>query len=129
VRIREEETVNPKLPTGTVELGVVNAELWAEAQPLPFVLEDGANVREELRLKYRFLDIRRPAMVGNLRFRQRTQRAIQQFLDERDFIEVEPPILTKSNPEGARDYLVPHPPAPGDFYTRCRSPRKFSSSF
>jgi aspartyl-tRNA synthetase len=125
VRIRDEETVNPKLPTGTVELGVVKAELLSEAQPLPFVLEDGANVREELRLKYRFLDIRRPAMVQNLRFRQRTQRAVQRFLDERDFIEVETPILTKSTPEGARDYLVPSRLHPGTFYALPQSPQIF----
>ncbi len=125
IRIRDEETVNAKISTGTIELGASRVQLLSEAQPLPFLLEDGTNVREDLRLKYRFLDIRRPAMVQTLRFRQQTLGIIRNFMEDNGFIEVETPILTKSTPEGARDYLVPSRLHPGTFYALPQSPQIF----
>ncbi len=125
VRIRSEETYNPLLETGTIELKAERLELLSEAAPLPFPIEDGTAVREELRLKYRFLDIRRPAMLKNLRFRHRTVMAVRDYLDADGFVEVETPILTKSTPEGARDYLVPSRVHPGTFYALPQSPQIF----
>lgn len=125
VRHRSEETYNPKIATGTVELKATELELLSEADPLPFPIEDTLNVREELRIKYRFLDLRRPSMLRNLRFRQKIAVAAQEYLNNEGFIEVETPILTKSTPEGARDYLVPSRVHPGSFYALPQSPQVF----
>ena len=125
IRIRDEETYNPKIPTGTIELAAAHAELLSSADPLPFSPDDNVHVREDLRLRYRYIDLRRPRMVENLRMRQRVVRAAQTFLDGRGFIEVETPILTKSTPEGARDYLVPSRVHPGTFYALPQSPQIF----
>ena len=122
IRIRDEETYNPKIATGTIELAAEHTELLSSADPLPFIPDDGANIREELRLRYRYLDLRRPQMIENLRLRQRVVRTAQAFLDGRGFIEVETPILTKSTPEGARDYLVPSRVHP-TFYALPQSPQ------
>ncbi|MFR1759391.1 MAG: aspartate--tRNA ligase, partial [Christensenellaceae bacterium] len=124
LRLRDEETYNPKLATGTIELACEGLELISAAQELPFNPDDDA-VREELRLKYRFLDLRRPAMLGNLRYRHQVARAVRAYLDGDGFIEVETPMLTKSTPEGARDYLVPSRVHPGSFYALPQSPQIF----
>jgi len=125
IRLRDEETLNPKLATGLVELKATQVQLLSEAQPLPFAIEDQTPVREELRLKYRFLDIRRPQMLRNLRFRHQVQKAVQDYLDGEDFVSVETPMLTKSTPEGARDYLVPSRVHESCFYALPQSPQIF----
>ncbi len=125
IRLRDEETLNPKLKTGTIELAAKQIEIVSEAEPLPFSIEEGGKVREDLRLKYRYLDIRRPEMLENLCCRHRVSRAVHEFLDKEGFIEVETPILTKSTPEGARDYLVPSRVHPGTFYALPQSPQIF----
>ncbi len=123
--VRDEETYNDKIPTGTVELKAREVELLSDAEPLPFPLEEGTAVREDLRLQYRYLDLRRPEMLNNLRFRHRVQRAAEEFLDGEGFIAVETPMLCKSTPEGARDYLVPSRVHPGTFYALPQSPQIF----
>lgn len=123
--IREEETYNPKLPTGTVELRAERLVVLSEAEALPFPVENELPVREELRLKYRFLDLRRPVMLENLRFRHKVQRVVEEYLDGEGFISVETPMLTKSTPEGARDYLVPSRVHPGKFFALPQSPQIF----
>ena len=125
IRRRDETTCNPRLKTGTIELAAERFEVLSQAAPLPFALEEGESVREELRLAYRFLDLRRPRMLANLRFRHAVQKAAQDFLDAEGFIEVETPMLTKSTPEGARDYLVPSRVHPGSFYALPQSPQIF----
>ena len=125
LRMRDRETRNPRLETGTVELAASELEVLSEAETLPFQLEDADSVREELRLKYRFLDIRRPKMYKNLRFRAEIVRAVCDFLDNQGFIQVETPMLTKSTPEGARDYLVPSRVHKGKFYALPQSPQIF----
>ncbi|MFI3312732.1 MAG: aspartate--tRNA ligase [Eubacteriales bacterium] len=125
VRKRDAETVNPRLATGTVELVASSLILRSGANTLPFSLDDDAKVREDLRLKYRFLDIRRPQMIENLKFRHKVQKLSEDYLDSKEFIQVETPMLTKSTPEGARDYLVPSRLHPGTFYALPQSPQIF----
>ena len=125
LRIRDEETYNPRLETGTIELASDKLSLLSEADPLPFQLDEGARVREELRMEFRFLDIRRPAMQAALRFRHKVVKASRDYLDADGFVDVETPILTKSTPEGARDYLVPSRVHPGTFYALPQSPQQF----
>jgi aspartyl-tRNA synthetase, bacterial type len=125
VRLRGEDTINPKIVTGTVEVAAFKIDLLAESENLPFPLEDETSVREDLRLKYRFLDIRRPWMLNNLRFRHQVSKIVRNYLDTDGFIEVETPVLTKSTPEGARDYLVPSRVHPGTFYALPQSPQIF----
>lgn len=124
VRKRDEETVNPKLETGTIELRAQELEIISEADPLPFSVEDGTN-NEALRLQYRYLDLRRPEMISRLRFRHRVQKCAEDYLDAHGFLSVETPILTKSTPEGARDYLVPSRVHNGLFYALPQSPQIF----
>ena len=123
IRKRSEDTVNPKIKTGTVELVTKKIELLSMAEKLPYSIEDGENVREDLRLKYRYLDIRRSRMVENLRMRHLIQKATQDYLDSKGFLYVETPILCKSTPEGARDYLVPSRVHQGSFYALPQSPQ------
>ncbi|MFV0502693.1 MAG: aspartate--tRNA ligase [Lachnospirales bacterium] len=125
VRERDEETVNPKIETGYVELKATELTLESTSLPIPFSLEDDVVVREDLRLKYRYLDLRRPAMINNLRLRHKIQRITQNFLDNKDFISVDTPLLTKSTPEGARDYLVPSRVHEGKFFALPQSPQIF----
>lgn len=125
VCIRDEETYNDKIPTGTVELKASEIELLSDAAALPFPLDENAVVREDLRLKYRYLDLRRPAMIKNLKFRHKVQKAAEDYLDNDGFICVETPMLCKSTPEGARDYLVPSRVHPGTFYALPQSPQIF----
>ncbi len=125
IRLRDKETVNPKIATGTVELKAQSLEVLSVAKPLPFSLEEDTKVREDLRLQYRFLDIRRPALLNALKLRNLTQKAAEDYLHADGFIQVETPILTKSTPEGARDYLVPSRVHPGTFYALPQSPQIF----
>ena len=125
VRLRDESTYNPGLPTGEIELAASSMEVLSVAEALPFSLTDDEPVREELRLQYRYLDLRRPKMYEALRFRARVQREAERLLDEQGFLQVETPILCKSTPEGARDYLVPSRVHPGTFYALPQSPQIF----
>lgn len=125
IRRRDETTFNPRIATGEVELAAGRLTVLSQAKPLPFSLEAGAKVREELRLKYRYLDLRRPEMQRALRLRHRVQRAAEDFLDEAGFTQVDTPMLCKSTPEGARDYLVPSRVHPGKFYALPQSPQIF----
>lgn len=126
---RPTDSLNPKIPTGKIEIYADRIELLnAVQQQLPFVISnsEGESVREEVRLKYRYLDLRRERMAQNLQLRHAVVKAIRRFLeDEEQFIEVETPILTRSTPEGARDYLVPSRVNPGDWYALPQSPQLF----
>ncbi|HIX93561.1 MAG TPA: aspartate--tRNA ligase [Firmicutes bacterium] len=123
IRKRGEETYNPKLATGTIELAANKIKLLSSAETLPFALDDSVDVREDLRLKYRFLDLRRPEMYRNLKFRHELVRVTRSYLDNDGFVEVETPMMMKSTPEGARDYLVPSRVHPGKFYALPQSPQ------
>ena len=125
LRIRGEETYNPKLATGTIELAAKKLEVLSESQALPFSMSEAGNVREELRLQYRFLDLRRPKLLNNLKFRHKLTKIINDYLDAEGFLQVETPMLTKSTPEGARDYLVPSRVHQGMFYALPQSPQIF----
>ena len=125
VRPRPEGTENPNLPTGMVELSAGALTVLNEASPLPFPMEEAGEASESLRLKYRYLDLRRPELQYNLITRHRVTKVIRDYLDERQFLEIETPMLTKSTPEGARDYLVPSRLNPGHFYALPQSPQLF----
>src|SRR5271167_1812310 len=120
---RAEGTVNVELPTGEIEIAVSAFETLSGSAPLPFQIADGAATAEEVRLKYRYLDLRRPEMQRNLRRRHQALQAVRSHLDQNGFIDVETPILFKSTPEGARDYLVPSRVNPGKFYALPQSPQ------
>lgn len=125
VRRRPAGTENPKLSTGEVEVEIVRIEVLNPANPLPFQVDQDSPVNEELRLKYRYLDLRRPAMYRKLKLRNDAVRRIRDYMYEQGFIEVETPIMTKSTPEGARDYLVPYRLQPGLFYALPQAPQQF----
>jgi aspartyl-tRNA synthetase len=123
---RAEETVNPDLPTGTVELKVEAAELLADAETPPFQIEGfSGEVGEDARLRYRYLDLRREGMREALMLRHRVTAAMREFLDREGFIDVETPVLTRSTPEGARDFLVPSRQQQGSYYALPQSPQLF----
>ncbi|WAA11554.1 aspartate--tRNA ligase [Fervidibacillus halotolerans] len=122
---RGEGTENPKLKTGKIEIACEQVTVINQSKTPPFVIENETDVSEEMRLKYRYLDLRRPVMFNTLKLRHDTVKAIRDYLNENQFIEVETPILTKSTPEGARDYLVPSRVHPGEFYALPQSPQIF----
>ncbi len=124
VRLRDEETINPKIKTGYVEVFASQVRLLSASKALPFAL-NGEPVREDVRLKYRYLDLRRDEMFNNIKFRHKLQRRIEDFLDGSGFISVDTPLLTKSTPEGARDYLVPSRVHEGKFFALPQSPQIF----
>lgn len=123
---RAEGTVNPNLSTGKIEVHVDEASIINSAKNPPFLIEDKSEeVGEDVRLKYRYLDLRRPALFDTIKLRHNVTRSIRNFLDENGFLDVETPILTKSTPEGARDYLVPSRVHEGEFYALPQSPQLF----
>ena len=122
---RDEANVNPEMATGTVELSVSGCEQLAASETPPFPIDEDGPVDEVTRLKYRWLDLRRAAMAEALERRSQVTSTMRQVLEERDFIEVETPVLTRSTPEGARDFLVPSRMAPGDWYALPQSPQLF----
>lgn len=125
VRLRSEETINPNLATGEVEVVAKELEVLNSAKTPPFYIQDGIDVDENLRLKYRYLDLRRPEMQRNLMLRHKVAKLMRDYMDNHDFCEIETPMLTKSTPEGARDYLVPSRVNPGKFYALPQSPQIF----
>ncbi len=125
IAARAEKDVNKNLKTGEIEVRAREIKILSEAQTPPFEIEDDTNVREELRLKYRYLDLRRPIMQKNLMLRNAITASVRSYLNDNGFLEVETPILQKSTPEGARDYLVPSRVHEGKFYALPQSPQIF----
>jgi aspartyl-tRNA synthetase len=125
VAARAENVRNAKLPTGDVEVVATRIEILNRADTPPFAIEDDTDAAEELRLKYRYLDLRRPALTANLMLRHRVTFAIRDYMNRNGFLEIETPVLTKSTPEGARDYLVPSRVHKGNFYALPQSPQIF----
>ena len=117
--------INENLATGDIEIKATSVRILSEAQTPPFPVEDGVTVKDELRLKYRYLDLRRPHIQKNLMLRSQVTTLVRSFMAEEGFLEIETPILTKSTPEGARDYLVPSRVHPGNFYALPQSPQLF----
>ena len=123
------DNVNPKIPTGEIEVNGREVDLLAKADTPPFEIRDEVEANEDLRLKYRFLDLRRPVNQKTFRMRHRITKTMRDYFDENGFIEIETPFLTKSTPEGARDYLVPSRVAQGKFYALPQSPQLFKQLF
>jgi aspartyl-tRNA synthetase len=125
VEKRSEETVNQNIKTGTIEVRAHELRLLSEAETTPFQIEEDSNVKEDLRLKYRYLDLRRPDIQRNLMLRNQVTQTTRDFMNGEGFLDIETPMLTKSTPEGARDYLVPSRVNPGHFYALPQSPQIF----
>ncbi|MDO4270519.1 MAG: aspartate--tRNA ligase [Eubacteriales bacterium] len=122
---RDEAAVNRKMPTGEVELIAEEIRILSKAETTPFEIDDAKEVGDQVRLKYRYLDLRRPSMQKNLMLRHRVTQVARNYFDENGFLEIETPMLTKSTPEGARDYLVPSRVHPGKFYALPQSPQQY----
>ncbi|HEV3073025.1 MAG TPA: aspartate--tRNA ligase, partial [Thermoanaerobaculia bacterium] len=122
---RAPENVNPELPTGTVEVIAERAAVLARSEPLPFALDGKTETSEENRLRFRYLDLRRPELLANLQLRDRVTLAVRNYFHQHGFVDVETPILTRSTPEGARDYLVPSRVHHGSFFALPQSPQLF----
>lgn len=125
VQARTEENINEKMATGKVEVAVSELRILSESETPPFQVEERVDVSTELRLKYRYLDLRRPNVAKNIIMRHQVAQLVRSFLSDEGFIEIETPMLTKSTPEGARDYLVPSRVHPGNFYALPQSPQLF----
>src|SRR3569623_1201038 len=125
VRPRPAGTENANLPTGQIEIIAQQVEILNRSEPLPFQIEDESELNEEIRLRYRYLALRRPQMQRRLQMRAQTTRSLRRFLDDRGFLDIETPMLTKSTPEGARDYLEPSRTYPGEFFALPQSPQLF----
>ena len=125
VALRTPETINPNLPTGAVEIVVDQIWILNESRTPPFPMEDSVDVSEDARLKYRYVDLRRPRMQRNVILRSQIAFAVREILNSRGFLEIETPFMTRSTPEGARDYLVPSRVQPGTFYALPQSPQIF----
>ena len=125
VELRPEGNANPELPTGEIEVAATAIEVLNSSGPLPFQIDERVTVGEEARLKYRYLDLRRPAPAHALRLRSQVNQVARNLLVERDFVEIETPTLTRSTPEGARDFLVPARLKPGSWYALPQSPQLF----
>ena len=125
VRERSEQTKNPKMPTGEIEIVATTIELLSRSETPPFPIDDEVDASEDLRLKYRYLDLRRPALTRNIALRARIAHGVRDYMHRHGFLEIETPILTKSTPEGARDYLVPSRVHKGTFYALPQSPQIF----
>ncbi len=125
VRARPAGTVNKNLRTGEIEVAATEVTILNRSEPLPFPIDEYHEVGEETRLHYRYLDIRRPEMLERLKFRAKVASYLRHYLDEKGFIDVETPVLTRATPEGARDYLVPSRTKPGSFYALPQSPQQF----
>ncbi|HOK41372.1 MAG TPA: aspartate--tRNA ligase [bacterium] len=125
VILRSSETINPNLKTGKIEVLAEELEIYNKSQTPPFQLDDYENVSEEIRLRYRFLDLRRPTIQSNLICRHKISSIVRNYLNSNNFVEIETPFLTKSTPEGARDYVVPSRVNPGKFYALPQSPQLF----
>ncbi len=125
VETRPEGNANPDLPTGEIEVAISELEVLNPSAPLPFQIDERVTVGEEARLKHRYLDLRRPAPAAALRLRSKVNQAARKVLGERDFVEIETPTLTRSTPEGARDFLVPARLNPGSWYALPQSPQLF----
>lgn len=128
VKRRIEGAVNPNMKTGEIEILVEDLKVLNTCVPLPFDIEKSRGVAEEIRLKYRYLDLRNPKMFANLQLRHRIAQAARRYLDAQGFLEVETPVLTRSTPEGARDYLVPSRVHHGEFYALPQSPQMFKQT-
>ncbi|WP_018924149.1 aspartate--tRNA ligase [Salsuginibacillus kocurii] len=122
---RDEETINENIATGTIEVRADRIEILNASKPLPFPVEEDVEVSEDVRLRYRYLDLRRPDMQETFKLRHRTTKLIRDILDEKSFLELETPMLTRSTPEGARDYLVPSRVHHGEFFALPQSPQLF----
>ncbi|RJQ16392.1 MAG: aspartate--tRNA ligase [Nitrospiraceae bacterium] len=125
VRRRPEGTENSSIPTGQVEIVAEELKILNDCKPLPFMIEDDTDASESLRYKHRYLDLRRPIIQRNIVIRHIAAKSIRDYLDSRGFLEIETPVLTKSTPEGARDYLVPSRTNPGQFFALPQSPQLF----
>ena len=123
--VRERESKNPDLPTGDIEVKVTELRLLAKAATPPFEIVENSDVKDAVRLKYRYLDLRRPDMQRMIALRHKIVKICRDYFDEQGFLEIETPILTKSTPEGARDYLVPSRVHPGKFYALPQSPQQY----